>query len=193
MVEVKLSTQLAQARRNKRLTAATLATRTGFDTSGIYAIEHGRRDARESTLEAIAGALGGQLILVDTDNRGTVADAAEEIRHELTTGNVHGAAQVLVQVFADLTALPALPTLTLAHQPPVPVDERWDAALAGVVELALQKSGLPAPAWTEQVTRTTDIPWDPWTNGAQPLIGQDVPEPLLRRGVFIAEAELASA
>jgi transcriptional regulator with XRE-family HTH domain len=188
----KLSVQLAHARKRKGVPATQVSRSTGFDVSGIYAIENGRRDARESTIESIAGALGAQVLVVDTDHRGSVADAAEEIRRVLADGRSDAAAQVLVQVVANLVALEPLPALAISYEEPAPVDKHWDAALAGVVELYLAKRGLPAPAWTAGILGDENARWDPWTGGAVAAEAAAIPEPLRRRGVWIEEGELAS-
>ena len=189
----KVSIQLARARKRKGVPATQVTRSAGFDTSGIYAIENGRRDARERTIEAIADALGTRVLVVDTDHRGSVADAADEIRRALAGRRPDVAAQVLIQVVANLIALEPFPALAISYEKPAPVDNQWDAALAGVVELCLAKRGLPAPAWTADVHGDENARWDPWTGGSVRADAADIPEPLRRRGVWIEEAELASA
>lgn len=188
----KLATQLARARARKGVPAIQVSQHMGFDISGIYAIENGRRDARASTIDAITDALGFTMLLVDTDHRGSIAEAADEIRGAHAEGRPDVAAQVLVQVVANLTALKPFPALAISYEKPAAVDQYWDAALAGVVEFCLTKRGLPAPAWTADVTGDENARWDPWTGGAVAGDPADIPEPLRRRGVWIEEGELAS-
>lgn len=188
-----LSTQFARLRKQKSLPATRVSDITGFDVSGIYAFEGKRRDARVSTVEAIADAIGARMLVVDTDHRGSTADAAEEIRAALAVKRPDIAAQVLVQVTSDLTALDPFPTLALCYEKPSAVDAWWDAALAGIVELCLSRRGLPFPAWTAQVTGVADARWDPWTEGAIVADPANIPDPLRQRGIWIEESELASA
>jgi len=188
----KISAQFVRARKRKGVPATLISRRTGFDVSGIYAIENGRRNARESTIEAIADALGAAILIVDTDHRGSVLDAAEEISAALAGGRNGEAAQVLVQVAADLAALEPLPALAISYEKPQSIGTLWDAALAGVVETVLVRRGLPAPSWTEEIIGDRNARWDPWTGGNVAADQAEIPEPLRRRGVWIEEGELAS-
>lgn len=185
--------QLAQLRASKGVPASAIQRSSGIDVSNLYAIERDRRDAHGSTLESIARSLGAQVLVLDTDNRGTVHEASVEIGEALSNDDNHAAAQVLIQVFSNLHALDELPTLALVQDQPVDLDPRWGSALAGIVDLALSSRGLPTPRWLRVPAAALPSPWDPWTGGTVLPDAEDVPEQLLARGVWIEESELRSA
>lgn len=137
----------------------------------------------------------GELVpgTADTDYRGTVADAAREIEECLASGRDPGAAQVLVQVFADLMFLSADAVSVVVREAPGAVEPHWDAALAGIVELALLKRDLAVPGWTDSVCGDPSWVWDPWSFGRTTVVEELVPLPLRKRGVSITEAEITSA
>lgn len=181
--------QLARLRREKGVTAPDVARGIGTHASNIYAIESGRRDARLSTGEAVARALGARLLVVDTGSRVSAAEAAAKLRRE---ANPAHQTQVFLQLVADLRSASPLGKAALSNETPAPVSSEWDAAVAGVVEIELAGVGLPSPAWVHDVVGTPGAHWDPWTFGRLVPDAGDVPEPLSRRGVWIAETELES-
>ncbi|MGM7697284.1 helix-turn-helix domain-containing protein [Microbacterium sp. A84] len=188
-----IADQLTRLRARKRITATAIGARSGLDPSNIYAVERGRRDPRVSTIENYARALGATFLVVNTEHRSGAADTAEAIRQYLDSDDTHSAAQALVQLVASIRALPPLGKIALTYAPPASVDPRWDSALAGIVETELLNVGLPFPEWVEQIIGDPSWSWDPWTDGALTLDGDEVSEPLRRRGILIGADELASA
>jgi hypothetical protein len=67
-------------------------------------------------------------------------------------------------------------------------DERFDAAIAGLVEHYLNKDRLPVPDWVDQPGRILAEPWQasPYTDRSEVL------KALARHGVLLAETDLAS-
>ena len=102
-------------------------------------------------------------------------------------------AQALVQLSSNLKSVGPLAKAALTTDPPLPLAPTWDAAVAGIVEHELTRSGLPSPSWVSDVQGLPDGRWDPWTAGRLLPDADRVPEPLRRRGVWIDEAELVSA
>ena len=167
-----------------------LALRVGTHASNIYAIESGRRDARLSTVEALVAATDARLLIVDTGRRASAADTAETLRRDLDDAH---RAQALVQLSSNLKSVGLLAKAALTTDPPLPLAPTWDAAIAGIVEHELTRSGLPSPPWVSDVQGLPDGRWDPWTAGRLLPDADRVPEPLRRRGVWIDEVELVSA
>jgi len=88
-----LSAALQAMRKQKRLTQAGLAARTGDTQSHISAIEKGTYDARASTLVALASALGCEWVLMPKER------AAEARRINDQTGKAKSPSSVLEEVY----------------------------------------------------------------------------------------------
>lgn len=185
--------QLARLRHRRGLPATLLGSRTGIDTSAIYAFEHRRRDPRLSTAEVWARGLGARLIAVDTHGHANAAETAAQIRHQLTHHDRNAAAQALLQFASALRASDVLAVAALTIDEPEPQEDGWRWAIAGLVEYATTSRGIPTPDWATKTTGDPTARWSPWATELTELVDVDkVPEPLRRRGVLIEAGELES-
>ncbi|MGO1769121.1 MAG: helix-turn-helix domain-containing protein [Microbacterium sp.] len=184
--------QLTSLRRRKRRPARLVSERTGIASSNIYAIERGRRDPSTATLERLADGVGARLFVVDTEGHSPVSETVARIRRRVEGGQSHNAYRHLIQISDDLAGAPADVACFIAYAAPPSIDAGWDAAIAGVVEYRLAQRGLPLPEWLADHGRTAGPDWGP-SRAPYPIDAADVPEPLLRRGVWIEADELTSA
>ncbi len=111
-----------------------------------------------STVEALVAATGARLLIVDTGRRASAADTAETLRRDLDDAH---RAQALVQLSSNLKSVGPLAKAALTTDPPLPLAPTWDAAIAGIVEHELTRSGLPSPSWVNDVQGLPDGRWDP--------------------------------
>lgn len=186
--------QLTQLRRRRGLPATVLGTRTGIDTSAIYAFERGRRDPRASTMQSWALGLGVRLLVVDTQGRTSAADTASLVRAALVRGDQNAATQTLLQLVNNLRASDLLGVAALTVDEPTVYDDGWSWAIAGLVEDEAIRRGIPTPTWAAETIGNPNAGWSPWAPGLADLIEiAKVPESLRRRGVLIEAGELDSA
>jgi hypothetical protein len=97
--------------------------------------------------------------------------------------------RALIGLSDELSAATKPLRVALCVAVPAPCgDERYDAAIAGLVEHYLNKDRLPVPDWVNQPERVLAEPWQasPYTDRSE------VPKALVRHGVWLAEADLAS-
>ncbi|WP_440711400.1 helix-turn-helix domain-containing protein [Herbiconiux sp. YIM B11900] len=182
---------LMRARRRKRLSIAEVARRSGLQASNLSAIENGSREPTVRNLERAARGTGVHLVVADLGGRHPVTEAADSVAALDTAGDEWGQARVVVQLSNDLVAADPFTKLLLVAEPPRCLGSQWDAALAGLVEWRLREAGLPVPDWVGSVEGDPDGIWSIWP-GAVHADAADVPEPLLRRGVWVGADELAS-
>lgn len=187
---------LKQARVRAGLSLTDAAKQSGIQRSNIAAIENGRRDPTASTIEKIARASRVRLILVKSDGRTSVAEAAAALADAVREDNTRRAYRVLVQVADDLTTPDPTDRFVLALEPPAHISPEWDAALAGITEWRLSQARLPLPGWVTNERGNREWRWTPPLSPATeaiPVHIENVPEPLRERGVLIEADELTSA
>jgi hypothetical protein len=126
----------------------------------------------------------------------TVADIADYIRsvlaEDLASRSEERAFRALIQCADNLRRHRGDSLVTLcAQEPSFTGDERFDAALAAVVEHFHTEQGLPAPTWVDQPERFLLTPWIP-----DPYAPADIvelsPASFVRHGVLLARSELVS-
>jgi transcriptional regulator with XRE-family HTH domain len=183
---------ITRARRRKRLSVAEVARRSGLQASNLSAIESGSREPTARNLERAARGAGLHLIVADLGGRYPATEVADAIASSGASGDEWAQARWLIQLSNDLVAADPFTKLLLVAEPPRSVDPTWDAALAGIVEWRLGQAGLPSPEWVHQAEGDPSSTWSIWP-GSVHAEADDVPDPLLRRGVWVGEGELDSA
>ena len=186
---------LKQARLAAGLSARAVARQAGTAQARSSEIERGVHDPAVGTIDRLLRAAGWQLTVLPT-RAPTATAVAISIREG---GSEGGGPASEDRAFRSLLSLSdglasAEPTLRVAlcvAPPPSTGDLRFDAAIAAVVEYHLSRSGLPAPPWVREPSRTLAEPWtpDPY---AGPELAAEVPESFRRHGVLLAERELES-
>ena len=173
---------LRETRRAKGLTQRGLAERAQITQPALAAIESSEHDTRGATLERIIGAAGYGLFVLPTHAK-AAADWADEIYQELRSPrrNAAVAFRAIIGLSDDLVG--ADPALRVALG-----DVRYDAAIAAVVEHHLQRDRLPVPKWVNESSRVLERPWVVTLGVTE----DEVPAAFRRRGVLLAESELAS-
>lgn len=186
------STLLRSARRGAGLSQRTLALRAGRRQPQIADVERGRHDVTVGVLSELLAAAGHRLVVVPT-TRTTPSETAEGIRAALLAGQPDRALREALQLSDDLTASELSVRAALcAAAPETTGDIRYDALIAGLVELHLP--GRSCPSWTRTDARALLERW--WvdeTPGLAELTLSETPPALLRHGVVLAASELASA
>ena len=179
-----------EARRGRRLTQRALGAKAGVTQPSLAAIESSDHDTLVKSLDRLIGAAGYGLFLLPTTSS-AVASWADFI-HEALRKEKQGeqiAFRSLIGLSDELAAAPGPLRVALCVAPPAPCgDARYDAALAALAEYHLAKDGLPIPEWVGQPERSLVESWaiSPFTDIAE------VPDAFRRRGVLLAESELAS-
>ncbi len=179
-----------EARRGRGLTQRALGAKSGVTQSALAAIECSEHDTLVKSLDRLIGAAGYSLFLLPTTSS-AVASWADFI-HEALRREKHGepiAFRALIGLSDQLTAAPGPLRVALCVAPPAPCGEaKYDAALAALVEYHLAKDGLPIPAWVDEPGRSLSESW-----AASPFTDiSEIPHAFARRGVLLAESELAS-
>jgi transcriptional regulator with XRE-family HTH domain len=183
---------LRQCRRSSSLTQSALAERIGFRQSNIARIESESRDVCVETLSRLVRSAGYRLT-VSPSFGATAAEAADTVAEFLVIGNEDGAYRTVIQLADDLAREHGAERVGLTIAPPPATrDERYDAFIAGVVEVRLAEEGLPHPKWLIEGIPLVDL-WfvDEWSVG-NPATIASTPLPLRRRGVIVDAAELES-
>ena len=186
--------QITVVRKRRGITASQVAERTGLQTSNLYAIERGRRSPTVDTLERAAAGVGLRIVAVDVGNQALVSDIAESIVAHEAEGDEESAYRAFLQLNNQLVNTSASTQVLLTCAPPRSISPEWDAAIAGLIEWRLGEKGAPVPAWVNENTGLSSGHWAPWPSIR--AIDADlglVPEPLLRRGIWLEEGELDSA
>lgn len=184
---------LRETRLASGLSARGLAKRAGTAPARVSEIERCVHDPSVGTLDSVIRSAGWQLLAIPT-RAPTAATVALSIL-ELGTGDGPGEERgfrALLSLSDGLAeASPDVKVALCVAPAPLTGDTRFDAAIAAIVEYHLALGGLPVPSWVHEPVRSLTTPWipDPY---ARPDIADDSPEPFRRRGVFLAERELAS-
>lgn len=186
------STLLRCARHAAGISQRTLAQRSGRHQPQIADVERGRHDVTVEVLTQLLAAAGHRLVVVPT-TRTTPAETAGGIRVALAAAETDRALREALQLSDDLAAceLPVRAALCAAA-PETTGDLRYDALIAGLVELHLP--GRSCPSWARSAARVLPVRW--WvdeTPGLEELTLAETPRALLRHGVVLAVGELASA
>lgn len=187
------STLLTVARRGAHLTQRELAARVRAAQPSIARLERGRVSPRADLLERLIAGCGCTLAILPTVSR-PVADHAVEVADRLAAGDDRNAYRAVIQLADDLAAEHGAERVALTVTPPCPTgDVRFDALVAGVTEHRLAEERLPLPRWLRHTMAKLDPVWfvDRYSQGDPGVIAA-TPEPLLRRGVVLDDAELRS-
>lgn len=183
---------LQQCRRGRALSQTTLGARAGVPQASIARTEGGGRDVTVGTLDRLVRAAGYRLTVIPTRSA-TVADAADLIAAGLATRNDDVPFRAVIQLADDLAREHGAERVVLTVTPPRATgDVRFDAFLAGVVELRLDEERLPHPKWLTTAPRLVE-PWfvADWLEGDHVTVNA-TPTQLRARGVIIDAAELVS-
>lgn len=186
---------LRSARTARSASARQLARLAGVAPSRWSEIEREVHDPSVRTLDRLLRAAGAQVATIPT-RAPTAATVAWEIsRCGLPNGSSEERAfRALLALSDGLTAAALDVRVALCVTPPILTgDRRFDAAIAGIVEHHLSRSGLPLPAWVSEAERTLPagsawIP-DPY---ADESVLDATPAALARHGVLLAARELES-
>jgi transcriptional regulator with XRE-family HTH domain len=178
------------ARRSSGLTQRALAARARISGSAVADVERSAHDPGSESLERLLRAAGHRLCILPTTSS-PVSAWADFIYRELrsTRRSQKVAFRSLIGLSDELAAASKPLRVALCIAVPAPCgDERYDAALAGLVDYHLGKDRLPIPDWVRQPDRILAEPWkvSPYTDW------NEVPRALARHGVWLAETDLAS-
>ena len=124
----------------------------------------------------------------------TMAEVADAVARELSTGNVDMAHRLLMDGVNRLPGAAQAGRLEEVLKPPASMgDARWDALLAAAVRYRLHAMGLRAPAWT--IKEPLSVFWWPTRiNESQQYNAMaHTPAEFRRLGIFIDERDLTSA
>lgn len=183
---------LLAARRSRGLSQRALAARAGEHQPTISALENGDHDPGLTHLTRLLAATGHRLVALPTTAR-PVYEAAADIAAALRRGDESAAYREFIQLSDDLAREPGALRAALTALEPVPVDVRYDALLAAVVEHYLAAARLPVPAWAHEPGRVLAEPW--FVDDLPALrkkTAADTPKAFARHNVFLAASELAS-
>lgn len=191
MQATEVAALLRASREQAGMTQEELARVAGTSQSTLASYETGRREPRLSTLRRILGAAGFDLQLVVHPHvrRGArrAAEVARAIAELLATEGERAAWREVLDFVDDVrgSSNPVKAWL-VADPPPLCGDARFDAALAGVIELLCNEAGIAAPSWTTEPARYVE-PW--WfvagLPGYEAMALRDSPVELKRHGVFV--------
>lgn len=178
------------ARRGAGLTQRALADRARISGSAVADVERSAHDPGSESLERLLEATGHRLCALPTTSS-PAATWADLIFRELRSsrGSHAVAFRALIGLSDELAAASKPLRVALCVAVPAPCgDERYDAAIAGLVEHYLSKDRLPVPDWVGEPRRILAEPWraSPYTDRSE------VPKALVRHGVWLAEEDLAS-
>ena len=181
---------LRTARRSCGLSQRALTGRARVGGSAVADVERSAHDPGTGALEHLLEATGHRLCALPTTSY-PVAVWADSIYRELRSErSSHKVAfRALIGLSDELAAATKPLRVALCVAVPAPCgDERYDAAIAGLVEHYLTKDRLPVPDWVYEPGRTLAEPWEatPYTERSE------VPKALARHGVWLSEADLAS-
>ena len=116
-------------------------------------------DALVSTLDRLASGLDAQVAIIPSRLHSAQTVAAV-VKNSLKCGDVGGARSAVFQLADDLaSAPPALRAALVVSPAPRTGDRRYDAWIAGLVELRLRDVCIPVPAWVRDKDRTVPEEW----------------------------------
>ena len=186
---------LRQARLGSGLSGRALARLAGTPQSRVSEIERDVHDPSVGTLDKAVRAAGWQLAVIPT-RAPTASAVALEVRQafastDQATGEERAFRALLSLVDGLRDAAPAVRVALCVAPPALTGDERFDAAIAAVVEHRLTVAALPVPAWVHEPARTLIVPWtpDPY---AGPDVAAEAPEAFRRHRVLLAAREFDS-
>ncbi len=180
-----------EARRGQGLTQRVLSSLAGFAQPALADIERSAHDSRVSSVDRLVGAAGYKLFVLPTTSSAAASWADvifEELRGPRRSEEV--AFRALIGLSDDLASADLPLRVALCVSPPANCgDQRFDAAVAAIVEHHLSKDRLPIPHWVTESTRSLEEPWEvsPYTDVSE------VPAAFKRHGVLLAASELESA
>jgi len=178
------------ARRASGLSQRALAERALVSGSAVADVERSAHDPVSGSLERLLEAAGHRLCTLPTTST-PVAEWADFIYRELRSARrSHAVAfRALIGLSDELAAATTPLRVALCVAVPAPCgDQRYDAAIAGLVEHYLNQDRLPVPDWVYQQERILEEPWQ-----ASPYADRsEIPKALARHGVWLADADLAS-
>ena len=184
---------IRNARQQAGLSQTELARRAGTSQPTLASYEAGRVVPRIETVVRLLEASDHELCWAARPKvrRGAVPMAAvgQEIRVILRDEGERGAWRRLLDFVDDFRASPrAGQAFLVADSPELCGDTRFDAAMAGLVELLCDEAGLPWPDWTSAAERFCE-PW--WfvsgLPGFEAMAFRDSPIELKQHGVFVNE------
>lgn len=188
-----IATSLRRARLNSGGSPRRAAIASGVGASSLSNIESGRREPTSGTVERIAETLGVRVAVIPRVDRLNAADAAEAIA---TYADAEPAAayRAFLQLADDLAAADPYERFLLTVEEPRRLGNRWDDAIAALVELRLPKGSVPP--WTAvHDSAQLDTVWEPQrTPFPLPALTDlsEAPEPFRRRSIAISTDELES-
>lgn len=188
-----IATSLRRARLNSGVSLRRAAAASGVGASSLSNIESGRREPTSGTVERIAETLGVRVAIIPRVDRLNAADAAEAIA---TYADAEPAAayRAFLQLADDLAAADPYERFLLTVEEPRRLGNRWDDAIAALVELRLPDGSFPP--WTAvHDAAQLDTVWEPQrTPFPLPALTDlsDAPEPFRRRNIAISTDELES-
>ena len=188
-----ITTSLRRARLNSGVSLRRAATASGVGASSLSNIESGRREPTSGTVERIADALGVRVAVIPRVDRLTAADAAETIA-TFADAEPATAYRAFLQLADDLAAADPYEQFLLTVEEPRRLGNRWDDAIAAIVELRLPSGSIPP--WAARSTAQLDTVWEPQrTPSPLPALTDlsEAPEPFRRRSIAISAGELESA
>jgi transcriptional regulator with XRE-family HTH domain len=184
---------LRGAREGAGVPQRALARRCGVAQSSINVIESGTHDTTIGTLDRVVAGFDAQVAILPSRLL-TAQSAAAVAAQAVLEGDVGKVRSAVFQLADDLAQASLHLRVALTVAPPqLTGDSRYDAWIAGLVELRLGEVGVPAPDWAFEDSRTFDDEW--LVSGFEPLRAStriDTPEPLRRRGVIIGSRDLTS-
>lgn len=189
-----IATSLRRVRVNSGVSLRRAAAASGVGASSLSNIESGRREPTSGTVERIAETLGVRVAVIPRVDRLTAADAAEAIATYADTEPA-AAYRAFLQLADDLAAADPYERFLLTIEEPRRLGNRWDDAIAALVELRLPKGSLPPWTTMHDVAHLHTV-WEPQrTPFPLPALTDlsTAPESFRRRGIAISTGELESA
>lgn len=189
-----ITSSLRRTRLNSGVSLRRVATASGVGASSLSNIESGRREPTSGTVERIADAMGVRVAVIPRVDRLTAADTAETIA-TFADPEPATAFRAFLQFADDLAAAAPYEQFLLTVEEPRRLGNRWDDAIAALVELRLPTASIPPWASVHGTTQV-DAVWEPQrTSFPLPDLTElsEVPEPFLPRGIAISAGELESA
>jgi transcriptional regulator with XRE-family HTH domain len=182
---------IADIRKHSGLTQHELARRAGTSRTRLSAYERGRTAPELGTVERLARAAQVELGLVPKGTnllRAQLEMVREAVGQDQASPAVRLVAEVVAWVRDGVIDIDAL------RAEPDPLgDRRWDALLAGVVELLCAERHHRVPGWTASPWRVLDGPWFvSRLRTLWPEILVTTPAPLAARGVLLSARSLES-
>ncbi len=190
---IQTSSVIREARRRSGLSQAELARRAGTSQPTLASYEAGRIAPRLETVGRLLEAAGHDLEItaIPKVRRGAVpiARVARELRRLLPREGARAGWRRLLDFVDDFRGSPRAGQVWLIeHAPASCGDPRFDAAIAGLVELLCDEAGIDWPRWTDDPKRFAE-PW--WfvsgLRGFEAAALRDSPVEFKRHGVFVNE------